>query len=397
MTSATTTAVGSSATAAPLDHSAYLARRRFAGLDGVRCLSIVAVVWHHAPHAASYPIASRGFLGVDLFFVLSGYLIVTLLIRERERTGRISLRDFWVRRLLRLAPAYYCMLVTATLAYAVLKPGAPETARLMEGLPIYALYLSNWFDPGAQNLGLTWSLATEEQFYLAWPLIEAFFAPAFAAWTWVGAIAVNQLLNFGFLDGAILDLFGVSPSQHPTILHTTFTPILLGVGLAHLMHRPRTYAALSRFIGLSFAPILIGISLLALLCWPNDDISGTHRLSIHVASTAFIASLLLRPGDRVTRFLELPPLAFIGAISYGIYLYHMFAMHFVRVAAAELGLSQAMIFPLTLALSILIATASYHFLEKRFLRLRSSFRPSRDGADLIPSRKTAPRATPSAP
>jgi peptidoglycan/LPS O-acetylase OafA/YrhL len=144
-----------------MNHKEYLKTRRFRGLDGLRALAIAAVVWHHSEKALPITLASRGFLGVDLFFVLSGFLICTLLLRERSKTGRISLADFWIRRILRLVPAYYCLLLALVIAYLVLKPGDPDTARLVEGLPAYALYYSNWAKPDAVNLGITWSLATE--------------------------------------------------------------------------------------------------------------------------------------------------------------------------------------------------------------------------------------------
>ena len=178
-------------------HKDYLACRYFAGLDGLRCLSITAVVWHHCLPANSSGIATRGFLGVDLFFVLSGYLIVTLLLREKDRKGHISLKDFWLRRILRLVPAYYLALALLMLTYLVFKPNAPATAELLKSLPIYALYLSNWFSPQVPNLGPTWSLATEEQFYLVWPILEVLLSPLAMLIAWITALVLNQLVNVG--------------------------------------------------------------------------------------------------------------------------------------------------------------------------------------------------------
>ena len=90
-------------------HADYLARKYFVGLDGIRALAIIAVVWHHVwQPQITLPILKRGFVGVDLFFVLSGFLISTLLIREKAKYGRISLKNFWMRRILRLVPALLC-------------------------------------------------------------------------------------------------------------------------------------------------------------------------------------------------------------------------------------------------------------------------------------------------
>lgn len=371
-------------------HDAYLARRHFAGLDGVRAVAILAVIWHHAPHPKDLPIFARGFLGVDLFFVLSGFLIATLLIREKAARGGVSLGNFWMRRALRLVPAYYLMLFSVLAAYLIAKPGAPETAAIVSGFPFYALYLSNWIEPGAPNLGPTWSLATEEQFYLVWPLIESFATPIVAASVWVAALLVNQLVNFGVLDGAIAASFGVGPGEHPEILHTTFTPILLGVGLAHLLNSARGFAAARSVAGFAHAPAVYALALLALVNVPIANISGAPRLVFHLAATLFVASVVLRPASRVVRALDWRPVAFIGMVSYGMYLYHMFALHAARGVAAKLGLPTfPAVFILGAALTIAVSAASYYFIEKRFLDMRGRFR----GA---PARAHANRAKPAA-
>jgi hypothetical protein len=99
--------------AAMPDHATYLATRTFGCLDGLRALAIVAVVWHHAvPAGVGVAALDRGFLGVDLFFVVSGYLIVTLLLRERDRRGAIDLRAFYMRRLLRIVPLNYAVIAS---------------------------------------------------------------------------------------------------------------------------------------------------------------------------------------------------------------------------------------------------------------------------------------------
>src|SRR5262245_12093123 len=147
---------------------------RFGSLDGLRALSIVPVVWHHAtPHPLDGALG-RGPLGVDLFFAISGFLITTLLLRERdERT--IDLRSFYVRRTLRIFPLYYVVL-GAFIAHAIFfrAPGAPRD-HFLASLPSYATYTSNWFVDNAVShavvFSFAWSLATEEQFYLGFPWI----------------------------------------------------------------------------------------------------------------------------------------------------------------------------------------------------------------------------------
>ncbi|WP_428408522.1 acyltransferase family protein [Hyphococcus sp.] len=357
------------------DYQSYQARKYFPGLDGLRALAIVAVVWHHSARPDFLPMFARGFAGVDLFFVLSGFLIVTLLLREKAKNGRISLRNFWARRFLRLMPAYYLLLFAMLGVYLVFKPDDPDTARLAEGFPIYALYLSNWIHPGANNLGITWSLATEEQFYVVWPLVEAFFAPVAAAAFWFVALIVNQLINFGVLDPAIDASFGEGFAGSREILDSTFTPILLGVGLAHLLHREKSYALVKRLAGFKYAPLVFMGALLVLFNIPAADISGAFRLVMHILMSLWIASIVLAPASKTTALLDWRPVAFIGAISYGMYLYHMWCVYAAQILIGKLGLSNLWFeFPLALAGTIAISAASFYFYEKPFLNLRKRFR-----------------------
>lgn len=356
-------------------HAEYLARRQIRGLDGVRCFAILAVIWHHSVQSPAIVLFGRGFFGVDLFFVLSGYLIATLLLREKQSTGRISLSKFWVRRILRLAPAYYTLLLVVAVAYAVLKPGSPETKTVLDGLPVYALYFSNWIEPGAPNLGVTWSLATEEQFYLVWPLAVAFLGQAALAIFWATALFLNQLINFGVLDQALASAFGLAVDNHPEILDVTFTPILLGVGLAHALNARKGYAAFQVLAGFRGASVVYVTLLIGTLAMPIAEIGGLLRALAWLMAALFVASLVMRPGGFMIAIFEWRPIRFLGMISYGMYLYHMFALHAVREVVSRLGLPD---FPwhflLGAPLTAAVAAASYYILEKRFLDLRTRFR-----------------------
>ena len=358
------------------DHQSYLRLRHFAGLDGLRAVAIIAVVWHHSPHPTFLPMFLRGFVGVDLFFVLSGFLISTLLIREKAKNGRISLKDFWMRRILRLVPAYYLMLFSLLGAYLIFKPGDPDTQTFVEGFHIYALYLSNWFEPGANNLSITWSLATEEQFYLIWPLIESFAAPIAMLVVWAAALVVNQLINFGLLDPAIASVFGINAAHHPEILQSTFTPILLGVALAHLLNRQTSFLLAEKIAGFRGAPLAFAALLLVLLNIPASDISGTIRFAIHLAMALWIASIILQPAANITKFLDWRPVALVGGVSYGMYLYHMWCIHIANAIIGRLGLPYLYLeFLLALAGTVLVSAISFYVFEKRFLALRKKFRP----------------------
>ena len=114
----------------------------FGGLDGLRFFSILAVVWHHSPNRlGSLRIEELGFLGVDLFFVISRFLIVTLLLRERDLKGEISLKKFYIRRSLRIFPLYYGFLFVLSILYLFFNKDSKNTARFSHELPVYLVYL----------------------------------------------------------------------------------------------------------------------------------------------------------------------------------------------------------------------------------------------------------------
>jgi peptidoglycan/LPS O-acetylase OafA/YrhL len=350
-----------------LNHEQFLRERHFPSLDGVRGLSVLAVVWHHtAPAFSGVAASQRGFLGVDMFFVLSGFLIVTLLLREQDRYGRVSLKDFYVRRSLRIFPLYYGLLL-ALAAVVLVAPGLRFAPEFFEDLPYLATYTSNWVHV-AGLLGITWSLAAEEQFYLVWPPIERFLRRAVLL-ILAGAILINQAINF-----QLVDAWFPPGARHADleILQITFTPILLGVGLAHLLHRRESYARWVSFFGSPWLPAVCIAALLGLASVPGD-ISGAPRLGIHLVLVVLLASLVVRRdtlGGLLTTFF----VRRFGAVSYGVYLLHMFVLHFVNKALERSPLR----FPLDQFVLCTLATwaaaeISYFVYEKRFLELKHRF------------------------
>ena len=180
---------------------------QFGSLDGLRALAVAGVVWHHAgDRGLGPPIAQRGFLGVDLFFVISGFLITRLLLREQQSLGRIHLRAFFARRALRLMPLYYLVLLVMAVLLGLVWPGAPMAEAYFRDLPYYATYTSNWIVPGT-ILALSWSLALEEQFYLTWPLVLRF-ARRTAGSALLVACGASLLMHGGLLDSLLDASFG---------------------------------------------------------------------------------------------------------------------------------------------------------------------------------------------
>jgi peptidoglycan/LPS O-acetylase OafA/YrhL len=338
----------------------YLATRTFGSLDGLRAISILAVVWHHT-HAAvpGWPITGRGFLGVDLFFVISGFLIVTLLLRERRRTGTTSLRKFYVRRFLRIFPPYYLTLAFVA-AIAWLKPG-DSSAQLRHELPFALFYVANMV-PMSTLLAITWSLSVEEQFYLVVPALEKVarrFAPLILAGAWV----LVSLPPFGLFPGLHLPSF---------FRETTFGPILLGVLLAHALDDERGFRWVRRVVGHAAAPA-VALALTLLLCSiPAEDISGGLRMLIHLGLTALVAACVVRERHVLAPVLRWWWMRRIGAVSYGIYLYHLLVRHLVDKALGRAHIdSQLLLFAGTALVTWAVAELSYWGFESRFLALKA--------------------------
>lgn len=354
-------------------HERYRAARHFPALDGIRCAAILGVIWHHTmPESDVFPAAGRGYLGVDLFFVLSGFLIVTLLLRERDRTGGVSLRDFYARRTLRIFPVFYGLLLGLTVLMLVAKRSTEMSQAFFAALPFYATYTSNWILAHAPNLGITWSLSAEEQFYVVWPAVEKFLAKRWV-WATLGlGLAVNQCVNFKLADPLLQSWFGIRHADLP-MLQVTFTPIILGVALAHLLHRERTFRVIHAVVGRKYGALVAFAVLIAVCNLPGDQ-TGWPRLLTQVTMMAFLASCVVREDHALLRALTLPGIVRIGMISYGMYLFHLWARHIVVDEVGALGRAfPGAAFIFTLILAILISELSFRFYEQPFLSLKKRF------------------------
>jgi peptidoglycan/LPS O-acetylase OafA/YrhL len=357
-------------------HHRFLEQRHFGSLDGVRCFCTLAVLWHHSNYPTFPQILTRGFLGVDMFFVLSGFLIATLLLREQSTVGKISLRKFYARRALRIFPIYYGILLFLTLFYFLFKPQSDTAIVFFSTLPFYLTFTSNWSIVQATGLGVNWSLAMEEQFYLVWPAIEKMLRKRIVYVVLGGLLLINQLMNFGVLDGLFISLYRSPEAIH--LLDTTFTPICLGVGLAHLLHRSRSFTVAFRGLGHRYTPIVLLVGLLGVMQLSPDDISGGPRLLIHLLMTLWLGSLVVREDHVLQPLLQAPPIARIGKISYGMYLYHLWAFAIatgiVRFLQDQGGLSVPLpLFVTGTLVTLLIAELSYRFYETPFLRWKANF------------------------
>ena len=346
-------------------------------LDGLRGVAIAGVLLFHAGHL------SGGFLGVDLFFALSGYLITDLLLRETEATGSVSLIAFWGRRIRRLLPALATMLAGVTvLVWAV---GSPDMVRttLADG-PWVQLNLVNWhliaesaaywdrFGP-ARVFEHLWSIAVEEQFYLVWPvllLIIARFGRRMDRW--VAAItavasAVSLAMMVAFVDPA-------DPTRVYTGTDTRAFSLLLGALVATRPVRTVLARAVGRWAGAVSALLAAGIGT---AWWRVDGVGSwwlfTGGLFAHSLAAALLIGLCVRaPQTLVAKVLAWRTLRWLGLISYSLYLWHwpVFVMldpqrGWTRTAAAY-------------ALSVGLAALSKYLVEDP-IRFRATWARGRSG------------------
>jgi peptidoglycan/LPS O-acetylase OafA/YrhL len=351
-------------------YEAFRAVKTFSGLDGLRCLSILAVVWLHAGESPSlerlFPASAYGFLGVDLFFTISGFLIVTLLLRQRDKSGEISLASFYYRRALRILPIYYGLIAAFAILYFFVRPHGDNAAAFRADFPALLLFLTNWL-PASGVLAITWSLAAEEQFYLLWPPIEKWLS-RFTGWILAVALGVSQVIHFGLIDPLLERVLGWTADEPAMLRETTFTPILLGVVLAHALHDPRGYERLAGVLGRRWSALACLVLLVVLCNLLPGDIRGWGRLVVHLAMFALVASVVVREDSSLCRFLTFAPVVRIGVLSYGIYLFHHAALGVVHKVLGDV--SHALLFAAGMVVVYGVAELSFRFYETPFLRLK---------------------------
>ena len=341
------------------------------GLDGLRTLAVFAVIAYHL--GLSW--APGGLLGVNLFFVLSGYLITNILQVQWDHSGKINLKDFWLRRAKRLLPALFVMLVGVLLWTALF---APERLTALKQETLAAVfYFSNWFlifnevsyfesfGPPSP-LGHLWSLAIEEQFYLFWPLLLGLGYGLLRRRKWIigGTVAIALV---SALAMALLYIPGHDPSRVYYGTDTRAFALLLGAVLAMVWAREKKSAELSgiRRLALDGAGV-IGLFIVLWMIFRTNQYQGflyQSGLLIFSLAAAVLVAVLAHPASRLARLFAWTPLRLLGKWSYGIYLWHypiiVLSSPLVNTSGPDALLSLCQI-----SISVLLAALSYYLIEE---------------------------------
>ncbi len=342
-------------------------------LDGLRGLAVLLILLFHAGHLKG------GWLGVDLFFVLSGFLVTSLLLVEWERTKTISLIGFWQRRGRRLLPALFAFLLGVCL-YAVTVATPEELARIRGEGAATLLYVANWHAifsghdyweifRAPSPLDHTWSLSIEEQFYLVWPTLVLVFLRLTRGSNRV-LLGVATLLAW-LSAGWMIYLFepGVGTARVYFGSDTRAAATLLGAAAAAgLRHRVESWPGTSSRTADALAAS--GLAVLLLAGWGLDgNTSAVYRgglFAVDVACCFIVIGLVLAPDGIVTRGLGWRPLRLLGFVSYGAYLWHW--PLYILLTPERLGFDGWLLTAVRIGSTLVIATISYRGLEQPIRR-----------------------------
>jgi peptidoglycan/LPS O-acetylase OafA/YrhL len=317
---------------APCDaHTTYLQRGYFAELDGLRALCALLVITAHLYSHKEYWVWLAGSRGVSVFFVLSGYLITTLALREEERRGRLSLAAFYVRRCCRLFPLYYVVLGVYCFILLGLGRGTlDQCGALAKALPWNLIYCQEIpffrllvLDQRDLPFFQGWSLGIEEKFYLIWPLL------AFVLWR---GRQERRIGGTCVLAAALAGISAVFAGMDPTFrvvgrfLHS-FYPILIGCLAAFLLHDRAAFVRLRQLAlwGAGVPPLLIFLIVHFVMPWTSGWLLEAVKILDPLATIGLLVPLLSGEG-LAARLLRWRPLVFVGRLSYGVYLLHLLAL-----------------------------------------------------------------------
>ncbi|GAB3618140.1 acyltransferase family protein [Okibacterium endophyticum] len=352
------------------------AARRFSGLDGLRAIAVALVIVYHL-FPGTLP---GGFLGVDVFFVISGFLITGLLVRDADREGRVSLRRFWQRRARRLLPALVVLVIVCTTAALLIGKD------LLVGIGLQVLgaatFSYNWlqvaagssyFDSDTPELFRNlWSLAVEEQFYIVWPFLLIAVLAVRRRWMRPVILVLAAVASALWMNH--LAVVGASPTRLYYGTDTHAFGLLLGAALAFAVSMRRTPADTA---GNRIAPwaasavgalALIGVIAGSWLLHDDEALTFNGGLALVTLLTAIVIWASVRPGSALGSALDNPPMRYIGERSYGLYLWHWPVLVLVTALMPTQGIPTATDVVVTgiiaAIVTVIMALLSYRYVEQ---------------------------------
>jgi peptidoglycan/LPS O-acetylase OafA/YrhL len=354
-----------------------LAFGHYPALDGLRGVAVLIVVISH--FALWIPSINRffrpGLLGVDIFFVLSGFLITSVLLKEFQARDRISLKKFYIRRCLRLTPAYWLILAfTFIFAYQIFPPATAARLYANNAFAGCLFYFSNWqraFGVNLDPLSHTWSLAIEEQFYLIWCPFLCWMLSRLRhrALIVLVTLLVNLILIMALESRIQLGTFGKDYLYNAT--ECRFNALLFGALTSMIF----VWELSSEKILASRAFDLVALAALCLGVFLGSHFSESNQSTYRVlpwfaaACSILILWLVTRSTSPFHSLLKFPALVWIGKVSYGLYLWHNLVLAFVRQFQWPLWMQ----FFFYITLSLITTACSYYLLERPFLKLKKRF------------------------
>ncbi len=343
-----------------MDHDSFATftgTRHFPALDGLRAAAVLLVVTTHLHSAAWRPLAGRQ--GVIAFFVLSGFIITTLLLREEAMTGRISLRGFYVRRAFRIVPLYALVLAVYVVAVLALDFEPDKRAGLRHALPYFLTFTNELviYGDGARDaipFYQSWSLGVEEKFYVLWPLI--------------GFLLLGRVSRLAALFGVTAAACMVQAVANPNWTRW-YAPILVGCLLAALMHRPDAFARL-QVLGRPGGAAGAVAALVATHVIHDHD-RGLGEL-LYPFAVASLLVVLVTGGSPVRGALGSRVAAYVGTRAYGVYLVHILVINAIdRVVRPDASLTPRTVlnYLAVAGLSVAVADVLHRTVERPFIAL----------------------------
>jgi len=347
-----------------VDVSSRLGHR--SALDGLRAAAVVLVIGNHAA-GSHFP---GGGLGVDIFFVLSGFLITCLLFEEWHTTGRITIRDFYIRRALRLLPALLLVLLFVFIVPRLLSD-VGDVAQFINLRDVVAplLYVSNWVLMSAYEdpslMPHAWSLAVEEQFYLIWPVVlvlglqRSLSVSVLIRWTSALIVVAGTVMAIRAGLGTPSVVLYAGPESRGGLM------LLTGAALAFWFGRADGQdSRLARLARFTWIPAAFAIAVLVL------TVTQSHRFLYYggwLVVAALVATLLIAALDETTwlsSMLSMRPLVWLGTVSYGLYLWHVPIILLTANLLKPKGYGSAAVAVVAVPTSILIASLSFYLIER---------------------------------